>query len=404
MTTRLKFGAFIAPFHSLAEHPGLAIERDLELVEHLERLRYDEAWFGEHHSAGMEIVGSPDIMVAAAAERTKRIKLGTGVVSLPYHNPLMVAQRIALLDLLTEGRVIFGMGPGALPQDAYMLGLESSQLRDMADQAIEAVSRLLRGETVTMKTEWFTLREARLQIRPHSIPHVEMAVANMVSPTGARAAGRFGLSLLSIGATSAAGFNGLAGNWAVAEEAARAAGQTMDRGAWRLCGPFHVAETREKAREQVRFGLQEWLDYFQKVGTLPVATEEGGDPIDAMVDSGLAVIGTPDDLIAKIETLREQSGGFGCFLQMSHNWADVEQTKRSYELAARFVFPKFQDLNGARDASFDWAQGLRNVTVQKTDEARKALLEKLISEQGTANVDPLMMEYLGVEDAERRPA
>lgn len=397
MNTRLKFGAFIAPFHSRSEHPGLAIERDLELVEHLEKLRYDEAWFGEHHSAGMELIGSPEIMIAAAAGRTSRIKLGTGVVSMPYHNPLMLADRINLLDHLTQGRVMFGMGPGALPQDAYMLGLHSSQLRERADEAIEAATRLLRGETVTMETEWFTLCEARLQLPSYSQPNVEMAVANMVSPTGARAAGRFGLSLLSIGATSAAGFNGLAGNWAVAEEAASISGQTMDRSAWRLCGPFHIAETREKARAEVRFGLQEWLDYFSMVGTLPVATKEGGDPVDAMIDSGLAVIGTPDDLIAKIEKLKEQSGGFGCLLALAHNWADVEQTKRSYELAARFVFPKFQSLNQPRDRSFEWAKGLRDVTVQQTDEARRALLEKLIDEQGSQNVDPALMEHLGVE-------
>src|SRR5258706_12795385 len=96
-TFDLRNGIFLAPFHPLNEDPTEAIQRDLQLVEHLDRLGYEEAWIGEHHSAGFEIISSPELFIAAAAERTKRIKLGTGVVSLPYHNPLTVANRILQL-------------------------------------------------------------------------------------------------------------------------------------------------------------------------------------------------------------------------------------------------------------------------------------------------------------------
>src|SRR3546814_8868395 len=110
----LRFGAFFAPFHPVGQSPTLALEYDLERVVELDRLGFDECWFGEHHSGGYELIGCPELVIAVAAERTKHIKLGTGVVSLPYPHPWLLADRISLLDHLTRGRVIFGTGPGEI--------------------------------------------------------------------------------------------------------------------------------------------------------------------------------------------------------------------------------------------------------------------------------------------------
>src|SRR6201996_696067 len=255
---KMRFGAFIAPFHPTRENPTLAMERDFELVQWLDRLGYDEAWIGEHHSAGFEIIASPELFIATAAERTRSIRLGTGVSSLPYHHPLILADRINQLDHVTRGRVMFGVGPGALPSDAVMMGIPVAKQRDRMDEALDVLVPLLRGEIVTAKTEWFELNEARLQMRPYTQPSVEIAVASQVSPTGARAAGKHGVGLLSIGATSAGGFNALSSNWAIAEEQAKEHGTSVNRDAWRLVGPVHIAETREQARADVRFGLEKW--------------------------------------------------------------------------------------------------------------------------------------------------
>ena len=103
---RLRFGAFLAPHHPVGEHPTLQFRRDLDLVEMLDKLGYDEFWCGEHHSSGWEMIGSPEMFLAAAGQLTKRIMLGTGVVSLPYHHPFNVAQRIVQLDHMTGGRAI----------------------------------------------------------------------------------------------------------------------------------------------------------------------------------------------------------------------------------------------------------------------------------------------------------
>ncbi|MEQ8283711.1 MAG: LLM class flavin-dependent oxidoreductase [Parvibaculum sp.] len=394
--TKMRFGAFIAPFHPIDENPTLAIERDIELVQWMDRLGYDEAWIGEHHSAGYELIASPELFIATLAERTKHIRLGTGVSSLPYHQPLILADRINQLDHITRGRVMFGVGPGALPSDAFMMGIEVAKQRDMMDEALDVLVPLLRGETVTAKTSWFELNEARLQMTPYSRPGVEIAVASQVSPTGATAAGKHGVGLLSIGATSAGGFNALATNWAICEDTAKDSGKTIDRNAWRLVGPVHIAETREKARENVRFGLEKWLYYFREVAALPLAPTDGSDPVDALIASGMAVIGTPDDAIAQIERLQNQSGGFGAFLQMAHNWADFDNTKKSYELMARYVFPKFQELNVNREASLDWARTNRPTFMGQAMMAVGSRVAQHIEKKGTENIRPEILEAMGL--------
>ncbi len=385
---KLRFGAFIAPFHPLNENPTLAIHRDMELIEWMDKLGYDEAWIGEHHSAAFELIASPEVFIAAAAERTKNIRLGTGVSSLPYHHPLMLADRINQLDHMTRGRVMFGVGPGALPSDAFMMGIDVATQRDKMDEALEVLVPLLRGETVSHKADWFELNEARLQMTPYSRPSVEIATASQVSPTGATAAGRLGLSLLSLGATSAGGFNALASNWAIAEEKAKEHGNTMDRSGWRLVGPMHIAETREQARADVAFGLKEWLTYFREVAALPLAPDEAGDPVDALIDSGLAVIGTPEDAIAQLDRLEEQSGGYGAFLFMAHNWANFERTKNSYELMARYVMPKFQGLNTNRDESYTWVKDNHETFMGAAMSAVGTRIAKHIEEKGTENISP----------------
>ncbi len=358
--SRKRFGIFLAPFHPTHEHADRALQRDFELIEHLDRMGFDEAWIGEHHSGGYEIIACPEVFIAAAAERTRHIRLGTGVVSLPYHHPLMVADRIMQLDHQTRGRVMFGVGPGALPSDAFMMGIDTAKQRDMMDEAIEVLVPLLRGEVVDHQSDWFTLRDARLQLRPFREEGIEVAVASQVSPAGARAAGKHGLGLLSIGATTTGGFNALAANWAICAERAADFGQTIDRAAWRLVGPMHLAETREQAFENVRFGLEDWLRYFNEVAALPLAPAgRVEEAIEALNASGFAVIGTPDDAISQLERLEEQSGGFGCFLQLAHNWADFGATIRSYELFARYVAPHFQGTDVGRRESMEWAASNR---------------------------------------------
>jgi len=200
LPARLQFGIFLGPFHRPGDDPTLALKRDLELVQWLDQLGYDEAWIGEHHSAGWETIASPEISIATAAERTRHIKLGTGVISLPYHHQLMVANRMVLLDHLTEGRVMLGVGPGVLVTDALMLGIEPDRQREMMAESLDVIMRLMTDPTpFSYRSDWFQLHDAILQLRPYTQPHMPIAVASMQTPSGVRLAGRHGAGVLQIG-------------------------------------------------------------------------------------------------------------------------------------------------------------------------------------------------------------
>jgi limonene 1,2-monooxygenase len=380
----LRSGIFLAPFHDLSQHPLLALERDMELLQHIDTLNYDEAWIGEHHSGGFEIISSPEVFIAAAAERTRHIRLGTGVVSLPYHNPFILADRMVQLDYQTRGRAMLGVGPGSLVHDAKKIGINPADQRRMMNESLDVIMDLLRGESVTRKSDWFTLDEARLQLPPYTRPRMEMAVAASRSPAGALAAGRHGIGMLSIGGTSDDAMKHHRSNWDLYAETAIANGHTPDRRNWRLVTLIHVAETREQARENVKFGLDQFCDYFRDVATFPIVPPDIADRYQYMTESGMACVGTPDDAIAFIERLQKGSGGFGVIMELSHNWADWQQTKRHYELMARYVHPKFQGWREWRDDSYAYARDHHAEFTGQSSAAVQAEIDRLAQRRAKA--------------------
>lgn len=362
MDKPMRFGTFIGPLHDPSHNPTLAIRRDLELVEYLDKLGYDEAWVGEHHSNGYETIPAPEMFIAAAAERTERIKLGTGVVSLPYHHPFIVADRMNFLDHLTRGRMMFGVGPGAFPSDAYMMGLDFTQSRNKMAQSLEAIKLLLtEDEPVTMETDWFTMRDARLNLRPYTYPHFEIAVASAVSPSGASLAGKMGTSLLSMAGATQTGFEALRNLWGIVEEQSAKFETTVDRSNWRVVGFFHLADTEEQARKDVRFGLKALMRFFAAgIPLFPVTKDADwtnpDEIIDTLNETGIAVIGTPDMMVDTIQRFYDQTGGFGCFLAQHHDLANRDATNYSYELLMRQVAPHFQGSTVRANANIDWIE------------------------------------------------
>ncbi len=390
----MRFGVFYAPFHPVGQDPTLALEYDLERVAELDRLGFDEAWFGEHHSGGYEIISCPEIFIAAAAERTKHIKLGTGVVSLPYHHPWLVADRLVLLDHLTRGRLIFGAGPGALPTDAYIMGIDPVDQRRMMEESLEAILALLSTEEpVSRQTDWFTMREARLQVRPYTWPHFEVAVAAMVSPSGPRLAGKYGVSLLSLSMSVIEGFAAVGQAWGVVEEqAAKHERPAPDRRTWRVLGIMHIAETRDQAIDECTHGLEAFANYFGGgAGFVPLANQVGDGPksprefVESYAESGSVVIGTPDDAIAYVERLLGQSGGFGTFLLLGHDWADRAATLRSYRLFAREVIPHFKGRLESPRASHEWATGKRAEIFGRAGQAIMNAITSHVEEKAGGN-------------------
>lgn len=365
----LRFGIFLPPMHKTGVNPTLALHRDLELMVHLDQLGFAEAWIGEHHSAGSELIASPEVFIAAAAERTKHIKLGTGVNSLPYHHPFILADRIVMLDHLTRGRMMFGAGPGQLTSDAAMLGIDPMTQRPRMEQAFDVMMRLFAGETVTMHTDWFTCDEAVLQVRPYS--DFDVVVASSISPSGSKLAGRYGTGMLSIAATEPAAFQVLDYNFTVWQEEAARNGHTAPREQWRLMGPMHIAETVEQAKANCRYGLQwvfEYLSHIIPTGdpSAPPPPTDYDDFIDYANESGRMVIGTPEMAIEQIERLVDKTGGFGAYLFLGADLADWSATLRSYELFAERVMPHFTGQLTAPQDSYDRVVGAGSRWVDAT--------------------------------------
>ena len=353
-----RFGAFIAPYHDPAGNPALQIRRDLDLIELLDRLGYDEAWIGEHHSGAYEIVASPELMIAAAAERTKRIRLGTGVNSLSYHHPYILADRIMQLDQMTMGRTMLGIGPGQLPSDAFMMGIDPLRQRDMMIEAAEVIRRLLRGEAVTRapigssstrrdcscvrtpgRSRWRSPRRRRRPARP-SPDGSACRCSRSRRPTRAAS-----MPSTATGTPS----NGR-----------RRVRQPVDRSRWRVVASMHLAETKEQAEREMEHGVLALCGYFEGMGNRKLPwTDSPREAVEWWTTNGyptfgIATVGTPDDAIATIERLAAKTGGFGTFLFLAHNCADWAATKRSYELFAEYVIPACRKMNVNRDASIGW--------------------------------------------------
>jgi limonene 1,2-monooxygenase len=403
---RLRFGTFLAPHHPLGESPTLQFQSDLEMAAHLDHLGFDEFWCGEHHSTGWEMIASPEMFLAAAGQVTHTIKLGTGVVSLPYHHPFNVAQRMVQLDHMTKGRAMFGSGPGALPSDAHTMGISPMVLRDRQDEAMGVIIRLMNGEErFSYDSEWFTLRDAALQILPIQ-ERMPMATASSISPSGMQIAGKYGIGVLSIASNSTAGLQALPTQWGFAEEAAAAHGTSVDRRDWRVLMSWHIAETREQARRESLEGLHRWHnEYNVRVLGRPGAVRV--DDADELMDQvtargadgeGAGVIGTPDDLVAAIRQLQQRTGGFGVVLGFAHDWANRENTRRSWDMVARYVIPAVNGSILPMQASADYVEANK---AELIGGASAAVMSKIMGHEGAAAAMATTMQQMAERAAQR---
>lgn len=385
----LKFGVFVAPHHPHNADPALQLRQDLRLMTELDDMGFDEIWVGEHHSNGSEIISAPDLFLAAAAENTKNVKLGTGVVSMSYHHPFITASRIAQLDNMTRGRVIFGTGPGKLPLDAHMMGIDTKVQRRRQKEALEAVVPLLNGEIVDMETDWFTLRDAAVHLLPYNGPGaMEIAAASIASPSGPELCGTLGLSLLSLAAGTAKGFDALPKNWEAYEQVSAAHDHEARRESWRILEPMFLGESRADLDRAVARRMPYAAEYAS-VWAGPdddlTWTESPQAAIDHWREEGMTIFGKgtfgpPEEAIARIELLQQQTGGFGTFLILLHDLADFQATLRSFELFASEVIPHFRSYrnqNRLKTLAFakDNVELLAGSAVAAEDRAKKEFEE-----------------------------
>lgn len=404
LSSSMKFGAFMPPIHPPGNSVTVDLGRDLELIEWMDELGFNEVAIGEHHSGGHEIVTSPEVFIATAAQRTKHIHLGTGVASLAYRHPLLIADTITMLDHLTRGRVFFGVGPGSLPGDARMMGVDYRDNRRRMEESMDAIMHLFTSdEPLNVDRGWFKFVDGLLNYKPYQRPHPPIAVASVASPGGPRIAGKYGLPLLSLTGNNHVNMQILADHWIIMEQRAVEFGVAPPpREDWRIVGPMHIAESREQAEKDVEYGLAKWMKYFFR---LPVEffklrdelgnEVENASDVDIIRGTGFGVIGTPEDAIAHIERLQEKTGGFGRFMFLQHQWADRRGTKNSMDLFANHVIPHFQDGIARRQARWDYdvarLSEVKGDLVAGMQEAQqrheKEYAEKgIVTPTGTANI------------------
>ncbi len=291
------------------------------------------------------------------AGQTSRIKIGTGVISLPYHNPLWVAERAILLDHLTRGRFMLGIGPGALPTDGDMLGLDVSKLRDYLQEDFPILMRLLRtDDLISIDTGRYQLVDARVQLDPYS--DFDIAVTSVFTPSGPMLAGRFGTGLLQLSGLTPDSLAILPKHWETVEAQATKFGTTVEPKDWRVVSIMHIAETRDQAIEEVRYGLDHYFDYFQNVVGMERLLPAGktfNDRLEWAMETGYAVVGTPEDAIDKLNELDDASGGrVGAFLHWATDWATPDDTLRNYTRFAERVMPRFQGTLDRLNSSKGW--------------------------------------------------
>ena len=359
----MRYGYFMMPMHLPGSNLAETLQTDLAQIERLDELGFDEAWIGEHFTAEWENIPAPDIFIGAALQRTRAIKLGTGVSCLPNHNPFQLAHRIAMLDHLAQGRFMWGIGSGGFPGDFDVAGIDpkSGIQRQVSIDTVDAVLELWddpRPGTYSQHGWTFRVPEYDARIRkhvfqkPYQRPHPPIAVAGVTEKSETLAlAGERGWIPMSINFVTP---RVLRSHWdSIATGAARA-GRAADRQEWRVCRAVHVADTDEQARREAIEGAlgRDYGDYFLPL--LGLTRGLGGLKLEeSMPDASLTLdylcdnvwlVGSPDTVARKIRELYDAVGGFGGVLIGATDWPDPGIWERSMRLFATAVVPRLADL------------------------------------------------------------
>ncbi len=344
----MKFSLFMMPCHHPSENPTLAFQRDIELIHLAEKLGFDEAYIGEHHSGGWETMPAPELALSMAAATAKRIRLGTSVFSAPFHHPFYLAERMCFLDHLTHGRAILGVGPCSLVTDKMLFNMEEASLYPMLHEAIDVIVRLLEADgPISHHGEFWQFEDMQLQLRSHQQPRLPLALPSASTPANLELIGRHDMIWMSpAGKTRVQPED----NWKHVVKGARAAGREANRDNWRIATYMHIAETREQAMEEVRTGILREAEYFSAIGLRGHYQQHEGQQVADFTAESCAemrdwVIGTPDDAIAWVEQKMRVTGGFGGLMLTAHEWCDFQKISRSMEMFARYVMPRFTGHN-----------------------------------------------------------
>jgi alkanesulfonate monooxygenase SsuD/methylene tetrahydromethanopterin reductase-like flavin-dependent oxidoreductase (luciferase family) len=372
----MDLGFFTPPYAQeyVAGHRSLheVIEWDLQVARWADEYGLDELFFAEHHTIGHEPSPAPDLMIAAAARETERLRLGAAAHLLPYHNPIALATRLMYLDHMTNGRYIAGFAPGSFPTDGQLFGVGPGNAK-MMDEAIDIIEAIwtreapfrIEGEFWTVDMPSHSAQWNGPHLKPLQSPHPEIVMTGVqpASPTFADA-GRRGFSPMS----QQVGMAALSKQWETYEAAATGSGRTPDRATWRVMRDVFVAETDVEARRLFLEGPagRTWEDLV--LPTFRAVRDRGGKPYalgELLVDPGMGIdeltldwmvdhffiVGSPDTVVEKITQFNEELGGIGALLSFTFDFSQEPETyRRHLELLGREVGPRIATL-GPRAAA-----------------------------------------------------
>jgi len=350
----MKFGMFTMPEHPPQENWTLSYDRDIADIVLAEQLGFTEYWIGEHHTGGFENVPVAEYMIAKASALTSTIRLGTGVVNLPYHEPFLVAERLAFLDHLTHGRLEYGFGGGGLPTDRALFQMPAEEATPRANESMEIIWQLLTSdEPVDYEGVYWKYENRQIQVGPYQdVP--PFAIAGLTGTHNYAKCGERGWNPLSVYfAPLLAEKNEFTPDLQQQAEAmtsaASAAGldPAVARSKWRISREVYVSDDKNTAMNDIREGVHRSYEYLLGLGlgALMKLDKEMPDAeltIEWMAETLPWVIGSPEDCVRQINEINESVGGFGTFLINSRDWVTTDRWNRSLELFTRYVVPQFQ--------------------------------------------------------------
>ena len=361
----MNLGLFNMPLHPPGRPHWETYDEDLELMAYVDKLGFSEAWIGEHFTTQWENIPAPDLFIARALGETEQLTMGTGVSLLAFHNPIILAHRIAMLDHLAKGRFFFGIGSGGVPTDSELFSMDrtSGQQRDRMREAINLITSIWASEPgFKYEGQYYNakLPEARPDVglsyhmKPYQTPHPPIAVAGS-SPDSEtlELAGEMGWWPMS---TCFLHDSLLASHWTAVEKGAQTANRLVVRDQWRIAREVFVADDSSQAHQLAYNGPigTSFANYFKPLlGGSPrgldglksnasVLTEN--IDVDYMKDN-FWIVGNPDECTEQIRDLYHTVGGFGTLLIICHDWGkDRPKWLHSLDLMAREVQPNLSDL------------------------------------------------------------
>lgn len=313
--------------------------------ERAEAAGFDSVWLGEHHDNAL-LYPAPLIGLAAIATRTRRVRLGTGVLLLPLYHPLLVAEEAAMVDVISGGRLILGVGAGYAPEEFAAFGASLKERGSRLDEAVPLIQRLWSEEKVTHEGRHYRIGSATLSPRPVQRPRPPIWFAGWVEPA-LRRAGRLGDGWL--GGPSAR-LDELAACARLYREARTAAGKDAAGGEIALIRYVFVAESLERARAIAGGPFIRAFEETYFRWPHPVVKRPPGELLIERLAEDRIILGDPASCVRQITRFREQLGLTHLVCRMSVAGIPAEAAQESMELFTREVLPALRGA-GAGEAN-----------------------------------------------------